>query len=103
MHVYLEFEAGAWIREHGGAVYLWDDDFGNFGLDRLATEDPGGIEFEPHYAGEGVTVFVDARLEPPQALRVELRRRPFRGLRVYWDGLRWGARGSAADGDGGGG
>ena len=102
MKAYVSHNAATWIRERGGALYLWDDDLGDFGRDRIATSDPGGVEFVGSYAGEGVTVYIDTRDPPPEGIRVELRRRPFRGVRVYWDGVRWGRRGTSVGDTGGG-
>jgi hypothetical protein len=97
----VSFEAGAWIRERGGALYLWEEEFGDFALDRIDTSDPGGVDFIQIYAGEGVWVFIDSRVTPAEGVRVELRHPPFRGVRVYWDGVPWGRRGDGGGGGGG--
>jgi hypothetical protein len=75
-------------RSDGGGAWV---------LDRLSTSDPGGIDFED-YTGNSIGVLLDRALERPDELFIELTRWPRRKLKAYWDGDRWGSRGSGASG-----
>jgi hypothetical protein len=58
---------------------------------------PGRAGFELLDTGR-FTVGLAEGMEPPETLEIKERLWPLRGIRVYWDGRRWGARGADAGG-----
>jgi hypothetical protein len=91
-----------WLISRGSSLYLWHEPVGAWVTDHVSTEHPGpGLEFDTFFIEETpIRLHLERSLPQPADLTIDTRRWPFRGLRIYWDGNRWGWRGP---GDGGGG
>jgi hypothetical protein len=96
------YEAGTYVRERGGRLYIWVRPAGRwsgYGLVRVTTRNsaPDSVTFAAYDAG-GFDLLIDETLPLPDELELTLRRRPWG--RVAIRGLMGDAAGS---GDGGGG
>jgi hypothetical protein len=94
-------EAGAFIRERGGALYVWLKPLNAvWGTIHVATDPPSlEVDFETIDAG-GFEVLLDPELSRPAELRITLRHFPRAKVRVR--GLRAGVDGGGDCGGGGG-
>jgi len=93
--VHVTGDAGERIRAGGGRLFLWLEPVGRGGSRDCMSigSPPPGVEFAcHHYEKRSVQICVARDLEPREVI-VRARRRPFRGVRVYVDGKRWGWRG----------
>ena len=92
--VHVSRDAAERIRGRGGRLFLRNEPVGRLGLrDRFAYSPPSGGDFECHrYAKREVQICVPSDF-PYQEVIVRAQRRPFRGIRVYVNGRRWGWRG----------
>ena len=83
-------EVGTFVREHGGALYVWRDTKaccgGAMTLLRTAAEDPSARCFA-RIEADGFELWFDhGNLAPPQELHLEVRGRHRRRVEAYWDG-----------------
>jgi hypothetical protein len=111
--VHASYEAGTYIRERGGRLYVWLRPVSAaFGTIRVSTEAPKEAPRLDQVDAGGFELFVDRELERPHRVDVSVRRWPRRRLRVRGfgpgaptpgDGLIWDSAGSGGGGDGGGG
>jgi hypothetical protein len=78
----------------GGCLYLWQKPVSStVAFEKQALRRPrGAIEFD-RYQAEGVQVMIEAGIRLPAHLRVDRPRSKLRGVAVYFDGDRFGARG----------
>jgi len=87
-----------YVINRGGHLYFWTKDFGAaWTTDHVATEEPRGIEFEL-VSDEVIQIHIARDVDPPETLRIDLQRRPLRGMKIHWDDLVWGARGGMEGG-----
>jgi hypothetical protein len=96
------YEAGSYIRERGGGLYIWvkpASRWSGYGFVRISTKNsaPSYVSFAAYDAG-GFDVRIEETLDLPDELEITLRRRPWRRIAV-----RGFARDAAGTGDLGGG
>ena len=109
--------ANRFVRERGGEVYVWLDDVGPFATYKASLTRPRDEVVFGEFDAGGFSLFLDDRIERPDAVEVYVRRWPrrrvhVRGVRSYETGTGGGggANGGGDDrvwdtggGDGGGG
>ena len=82
-------------------MFLWQDDVGG-GLARDSAsldKPPAGVDFACYrHDRHDVTICIGHEVATPHEIIVRPRRWPFRGVRVYVDGKRWGWRGEHVGG-----
>ena len=115
MKVVASYEAGAFVRQRGGHLYLWLKVVsGAWGTLKVSTSAPSeDVDWERVDAG-GFDVLVDRALPEPKTIQIELRRWPWRRLRAIGFGageagdgdssplILWDSAGGGGDGGGGG-
>ncbi len=99
MQIGVLSEAARRIRVKRGRLFLWQEPVGRAWVrDRISfDEPPRHLEFKCDHVKE-IDVCVAFNVPTPRNVDVKPRRRPFRGVRVYVDGKRWGWRGAGTDG-----
>ena len=92
MQLEVTREAARRIRLHGGALYIWQEAVGEvWSKDESAFTQPDGYDFRRHFDA-GVYVFLADGLSPSH-IRVKPQAWPWRGVKVFFEGRRWGQRG----------
>jgi hypothetical protein len=88
-------EAVAFVRERGGAVFVWVEELKTQGRVRYleaSTESPGAERSFVRLVGGDFALFLDAGgLELPDRLDLELRGRRRKRLRATWNGATFAA------------
>jgi hypothetical protein len=98
MDVKASTEALSYVLERGGRLYLWAKDVGEAWVtDEESTHMPSAVDFVL-ISNDVIEIYLERGIEPPAELRLKLHHRPLRGLKIYWDGLEWGARGETVGG-----
>jgi hypothetical protein len=84
VRVHASNEAGSYIRERGGRLYVWLRPLGsNYGTIRVSTKAPKEVDSRlARVDAGGFELFLDPELEWPQRVEVSLRRLPWRRIRV---------------------
>jgi hypothetical protein len=94
-------EAAQTIVDHGGTVFLWQEDVGHEWVrDRLSFDKPNTVVAFQRIPAGLVLVLIAEGIELPESLKLGTTRLLPSRLKVDWDGETWGRRGT---GDGGGG
>ena len=93
MEVHVSPEAATFVRERGGALYLWTDDVGSaFEHDRVEFEPPEGMEVDLVWS-DLFELYVERDFPLPDTVRISFRRWPRRRLRIWWGDALWTWRG----------
>jgi hypothetical protein len=83
-------EAVRFVREHGGAVFVWVESLRSQGSVRYveaSTESPGPERWFTRLVGGDFELFLDTGgLQVPDRLEIDLRGRRRKRLRVSWNG-----------------
>jgi hypothetical protein len=102
MEVEISDDAISWLVSQGGSLYLWEEPVADaWALDRMSTVNPGPpYEFDAVFIDETpIQLQLERSLPEANEVKIEMRHM-HHGVRVYWDGLRWGWRGEGG-GEGG--
>lgn len=78
-------EAAAFIREHGGRLYVWAD---NSGLEHTGTSPPAGLTFIQLETPDGIEFFQHDGIETPDLWTLGLHHFPRRHVIANWGGWR---------------
>lgn len=104
MQVFASPEAVAYVREHGGALFVWVgslDMQGRVSYVDASTESPGAERTFTRLTGADFDLFLDAgELDPPERLEVELRGWRRKRLRTSWNGATFPSNPRKLDPDG---
>jgi hypothetical protein len=85
MDVKATTEALSYVLERGGRLFLWTKGFGAaWATDETSTSEPPGVEFDL-VSNDVIEILLERGIDPPETLRLELRRRPRQGLKIHWD------------------
>ena len=86
------------IARDGGRLFVWTEAIGMGTRDCVSTRPPSSVRFTSHYLPRrNVEVFLEEDF-PFENVKVSCPRWPFRGFKVYVDGMRWGQRGAMGGG-----
>ncbi len=95
MRVIASPEAVSYVRERGGALFVWVDCLRCQGAPNFleaSTDSPGSDRSFRRLAGTDFDLFIDpGGLELPESLNLELRGRRTKRLRAYWNGASFAA------------